>query len=183
MAKETEVRFLEINKDALINIALQLGAKDYGEQMLEEVIFNWNQSGAKDRRFIRIRKNNSKISMTFKEHAENPKDGAEEINLQIDNLETGVHFLEKLGYPPFRSQQKKRHTLQLGQVTLDIDTWPKIPTYIELEGPDMESLKEAAKKLGLDWSKVVYQDARAVIETIYNIPVGDMKWFTFDKFE
>jgi len=183
MTKETEVRFLEINKNELITSALQLGAEDFGEQVLEEVIFNWNTSGVRDRRFIRIRKKGDEVTMTYKEHALNPEDGAEEIDVKIDDLERGVEFLEKLGYPPFRRQQKKRHALRLEKVFLDIDTWPKIPTYVELEGPTMESLQDAAVKLNLDWSKVVYQDARAVIENVYHIPVGDMKWFTFDKFE
>jgi adenylate cyclase class 2 len=68
-------------------------------------------------------------------------------------------------------------------VVADIDTWPRIPTYIELEGPTEESLKQVATKLNLDWRNVVLENARLVIENRYHIPVGNMKWFTFDKFE
>jgi len=66
---------------------------------------------------------------------------------------------------------------------VDIDTWPKIPTYAEIEGPSEEALKTTTDKLGLDWSKAVFDDARAIIEKKYSIPVGTMRSFTFDKVE
>lgn len=184
MTTETEVRFLEIDKTKLVEKLLALGAKDFGETMLEEIIFNGTGSQEPGKRwFIRIRKKGTMVVMTYKKHKADPKDGAEELELKIDNLESGVEFLEKLGLPAFRRQQKLRHTLQLGGVTMDFDTWPKIPTYVELEGPTMEDIKRTAKILELDWSKVVYEDAKSVIENVYHIPVGSMRWFTFEKME
>lgn len=184
MTLETEVKFLEIDKKSLVDRLLNLGAKDFGEVLLEEVIFNGTAPDVPGQRWlVRIRKSGNKVVMTYKKHALNPQDGAEELELKIDDLETGVAFLEKLGFPAFRRQQKLRHTLQLDDVTVDIDTWPNIPTYVELEGPNMEALKLAAKKLDLDWSKVEHHDARWVIENIYHIPVGNMHWFTFERQE
>jgi hypothetical protein len=54
---------------------------------------------------------------------------------------------------------------------------------VELEGESLEDLKKAAASVGLDWSKMTFKDARAVIEDVYNIPVGKMRWFTFERFE
>jgi len=66
---------------------------------------------------------------------------------------------------------------------VDIDTWPRILSYVELEGPSEDKLKETAKLLGFDWNNAVFYDARSIIEKNYNIPVGKMRWFTFDRFE
>ncbi len=54
---------------------------------------------------------------------------------------------------------------------------------VELEGKSEEDLKKAAKKADLDWKNVEFHDAKWIIENIYKIPVGKMRWFTFDKFE
>ncbi len=182
--KETEVRFLEIDKDALVKKLVSLGAEDKGEVMLEEVII-YDKDGRwkKEKRFLRIRKSGDTTKLTYKQHSENPQDGATEIEFKVEDIDKPIALLEKLGFMPFRRQQKKRHTLELDGVTFDIDTWPRIPTYVELEGLTMEALQTAAKKADLDWSKVVYEDARDIIEKIYKIPVGDMTWFTFSRFE
>jgi adenylate cyclase class 2 len=92
-------------------------------------------------------------------------------------------FLENIGLKGHRYQQKIRHTFRFDQVMVDIDTWPRIPTYVELEGPSEEILKSVAMKIGLDWGDAVTFDAKYVIENVYKIPVGTMKYFRFDRFE
>lgn len=181
---EIEVRFLDIDKPSLVKMLGDLGADDHGEVMLEEAIvydkdLKWPEEG----RFVRLRKSGDVTKITYKEHSVNVKDGAREVEFEVEDLDKGVYFLEKIGLLPFRRQQKKRHTFHLGEVVIDIDTWPRIPTYVELEGPSHESLKEVADKLGLAWDDAVYEDARHVIEKIYGVPVGSMRWFTFDRFE
>ena len=182
--KETEVRFLEINKDSLVKNLKALGAADKGESMLEEVIiYDKDLKWLDERRFIRLRKSGDSTTLTFKHHTAMDKGEAVEIELEISDLEAAVSLFEAVGFVAYRRQQKKRHTLELDGVTFDIDTWPRIPTYIELEGESLEALKKAAKTIGLDWSRAVFKDARSVIEEVYHIPVSKMRWFTFDRFE
>jgi len=66
---------------------------------------------------------------------------------------------------------------------VEIDTWPKIPTYVELEGDSEQVLRDTAQKLGFDWADAVTDNPRKVIEERYHIPVGQMTWFTFGRFE
>lgn len=185
--KEIEVRFLEINKPLLVKKLQELGAQDHGDDLIEEVIFydkdyKWRDIG----KFVRLRKNKESIVLAYKHHQ---SDQSETLN-DVEEIEFGVTdnnkaelFLEKLNLVAYRHQQKKRHTFILDEVTIDIDTWPKIPTYVELEGFSELAIKEVAKKLDLDWKNVVFENARTVIEQRYHIPVGTMKWFTFNKFE
>jgi len=185
--REIEVRFLEIDKEKLISRLLELGAKDYGESLLNEVILDkgtddWNQN-ATDNKFVRVREGHGKTYITYKHHQTLAADGTEEIELEINDFNKAVQFLEKVGLKICRHQQKLRHKFSLNGVVVDIDTWPKIPTYVELEGESEESLKEAAAILNLDWDKVVFKDAKKLIEENYNIPIRNIKWFTFDRFE
>ncbi len=183
--REIEVRFLEINKEELIAKLISLGAEDKGEELLSETIFYdkdgvWQNEGKK---MVRVRSNSKGTRVTYKNQFEHSATGTIELEFGVDDATQAHTFLEAVGLIAYRKQEKKRHTLQLGDVTADIDTWPKIPTLIELEGPSEQALKEAAQALNLSWDTAVFENPRIVIEKYYNIPVGHLKHFTFDKIE
>lgn len=180
--QEVEVRFLEIDPIQLKSKLTQLGAQDLGEELLKETIFS-DEAGkwpAKQTR-IRIRTSSKGIKLAYKEHHEDSATGTTEIEFEIGDAEKCAALLKKLHVIPWREQEKKRHTFQLGEVTVDIDTWPQVPTYVELEGPSEEALKQAAKQLGLTWSEVILENAQRVIEKYYKIPISTYKYFTFSK--
>lgn len=182
--KEIEVRFLEVDKNSLVEKLIELGAKDEGEDLIDEIIFY--DEGLKwlhDSKRIRIRTQKGKYMLSYKHHKEFTADGTEEIEFEVSDIKKAEVFLEKIGYPAYRHQQKKRHTLILNDVFFDFDTRPKIPTYLEIEGPSEERLKEAAKLIDLDWGKAIFEDPKTVLEKYYNIPIGTMRWFTFDRVE
>jgi adenylate cyclase class 2 len=182
--KEIECRFLEVNKEALIKKLLKLGAKDKGEKMLEEVVlYKTGQEWKPTNGFVRIRTSGDTTTLAYKEHREHSVDGTFEIELKVEDFKKAHALLECIGWGSGRFQQKKRHTFTLHNVTIDIDTWPRVPTYVELEGESEKELKEMAKILGLDWKNVEFHNARWVIETHYKIPLGTMKYFTFNRFE
>lgn len=181
---EIECRFLEIDKVSLVKKLVSLGAKDQGEIMLEETIFYDPEFKWRDeQRFVRLRKSGDQIKLTYKEHREHTVDGTYEIEFEVGDYKKAEIFLEKTGLVAFRHQQKKRHTLVLNGVVFDIDTWPLIPTYVELEGESETALKSAAAAVGFDWKDAEFHNARWVIENKYKIPVSTFKRFMFDGCE
>lgn len=181
---ETEVRFLEIDKDALVKKLIELGAVDKGEVMLEEVIiYDKDLKWQKENRLIRVRKSGDNTRLTYKHHHDMEKGESIEIEQGITDLEKAVQLFESIGLIAHRRQQKKRHTLTAFGVTFDIDTWPRIPTYVEIEGDSHELLKLAAQKVNLEWPKAIFKDSRWVIHNVYNIDMDKLRWFTFDRFE
>ena len=90
---------------------------------------------------------------------------------------------EYVGLVPIRHQEKKRHTFKFKNATIDIDTWPQIPTYVEIEGDSKQHLMRIAKELELDWKDVKLEDAGRILKNYYNIPIYDLKYFTFSKVE
>ncbi len=73
--KEIEVRFLEIDKEALIKKLHELGAKDLGEDLLSEIIiydkeFTWRDGG---KSLLRLRTRNNKTELTFKHRLPHPR--------------------------------------------------------------------------------------------------------------
>ncbi len=197
--REIEAKFLEIDKAALIQKLKELGAEDLGENILHEKIFydaegKWAGEG---KTFVRIRERTpssglrppspvqgeGEARLTYKNLEAATAMGTEEIEFGIDDAEKAQAFLEKLELRRHRVQEKKRRTFKFGEVTVDIDTWPRVPTYVELEGLSEAAIKEAGQKLGFDWSKAVFANSRMVLEQYYKIPVGKLRYFTFNKIQ
>jgi adenylate cyclase, class 2 len=183
--QEIEVRFLEIDKEKLIQKLKSLNAEDLGEDYLKEVIIYDKEKlwPTKENKFVRIRKNREGIFLSYKHHYKNSATGTKEIEIRIDDLNKAKELMEEIGLVAYREQEKYRHSFKLGEVMIDIDTWPAIPTYVEIEGASEESIQDAAEKLGFDWSKAVFENAGLVIKNYYNINVFDLRYFTFERME
>jgi len=185
--KEIEVRFLEIDKEELIKNLHKIGADDLGEDFLREVIFYDKAGKFRDKhKFVRLRENKNGAILTYKQHMSkgrgiNQIDDVDEIETKVDDPQSTKLLLDKIGLDPFRVQEKYRHSFIFNGTQIEIDTWPKIPTYVEIESSSEEIIKNVSKKLGLAWKDVYYGSARDAIEKIYKIPVSKYRYFTFDK--
>lgn len=183
MKTEFETRFLEIDKESFISKLVTLGAKDKGEVKLDEIIFYDKElSWLEEHKLVKLRKNNDSIKLIFKHNKEQTADSAKEIEFAVPSFEDAKKFLEAVGLIPYRIVEKYRHTFELSGVTLDIDTWPKIPTYVELEGNSVPELQNVAKILGLDWEKRFDGDPRFVYKK-YGYDFDHIRVVTFKEFK
>ena len=77
----------------------------------------------------------------------------------------------------------KGEIIVTGEITsngiVDIDSWPLIPTYLEIEGKDEKSVLDMIEKLELDKSKVTSLDVQSVYEKFYNIDISKIKDLRF----
>lgn len=72
----------------------------------------------------------------------------DETEMQVPSMEEANNFLEALGISHKCYLEKKRTTYELNNHLIEIDTWPKIPTYFELEGKDERDIEETLNLLG-----------------------------------
>lgn len=183
MKTEIETRFLEIDKDKLFLRLKELNATDRGEIKLDEIIFyDKNFEWLKENKLVKLRKQNDTIKLIFKNNKEQKVDSAKEIEFAVSKFDEAKDFLEAIGLIAYRIVEKYRHSFQLDNVIIDIDTWPKIPTYVELEGDSVEDLKLVAQKLNLVWDNRFDGDPRFVYKK-YGFDFDNIKTVTFDKFE
>lgn len=180
---EIEARFRDIQVSEVVARVTNLGGQDLGEKFFEEAIFydddlRWRDEG----KFARLRSYDGRHIFTYKHIKKDSIDGAEEIEFEVDRPAQLKMFMERIGLKVFRVQQKRRHMLVLDGVSLDIDQWPMIPAYLEIEGDSESAIKEVAAKIGLRWEDALFIDARKIIEG-YGIDVSKFKYFTFEKCE
>jgi adenylate cyclase class 2 len=181
---EIECRFLEIDKKSLIDKLRVLGAHDKGERLLEEIIiYDPELTWSSHNKFIRLRNTGEQILLSYKEHNALTADGTYEIEFAVSDMDRAIVLFEKLGYRPHRRQQKLRHTFTHNDIVFDIDTWPKVPTYVEIEGTSEQALRDAAKLVGFEWKDVRFDNAGLILENVYKIPFRNLRWYTFDKME
>ncbi len=74
-------------------------------------------------------------------------------------------ILHGLGLREVRYQENYREEWHLGEVAFDFDTWPDLPTFVEIEGPDEASVRQAAALLDLDYSAARFGSVDEIYKT------------------
>ena len=179
MHTEYEVRVLDIDTEKLVKKLEALGAKKIDDFDYKRRIYNFNP--AIDSKWIRLRTDGKKTTLTIKKLENLEIDGTKEIEIEVSNFEETNSMLNELGYTSHTYQENKRTRYVLNDVELDIDTWPYIPTYLEIEGKDEKSVKDMIKLLEVDESKVTSIDVQGVFRTFYNIEISNVPVVKFDE--
>lgn len=182
---EVEVRFLDIDKPKLIEKVLSLGGKLIEDFILAEIIFFDRELHFKSaEKFVRLRSfGETKNTISYKHHrpTKELKEQTIEYETSVGDVDVMRKILENIGLVPFRRQEKRRISYEFENTILDIDTWPNVAPYLEIEGKNENDIQNAAIKLGFDWKKAEHRTPKTIIEEVYNIPVSKLKYFTFSK--
>lgn len=170
MKPEIEATFLNINKDELRAKLKQLGGKLIQEEkLMRRVIFDMGPHA-----FVRVRDEGNKITITYKQVDELSLSGSKEINLEVNDYESAIQLLKVCGLEPKAYQETLREEWELDGVELDIDTWPWLPTYVEIEGPSEPEVKSVAAKLGFNMTDAHYGSVDEVYKLYYNVTNEDI---------
>lgn len=136
------------------------------------------------KKWIRLRQTNDKTTITVK-HVLAPNDTCiqqmMETELEVSDIQTANSLLEALGFSYKCHQEKQRISYVLDDHPIDIDSWPGIPTYVEVEGKSEEDLKDFLSKLGYSMSDTV----SCTVDEIYaehGIPILHRRELRFEDF-
>lgn len=103
------------------------------------------------KKWIRLRKTNKKTTIAVKHILADNNTSIQqmlETEIEVESMQKAKELLQSLGYSHKSYQEKIRKTYKLEKYEIDIDTWPGIPTYMEIEGEDEEDLNYILNKLG-----------------------------------
>ena len=65
----------------------------------------------------------------------------------------------------------------------DLDKWPMIPPFLEIEGNSELSVLSAFDKLGISDQQLIYLDVQSIYQQKYNINLNDFTELKFCKEE
>ena len=119
------------------------------------------------KKWIRVRQTNNKTTIAVKHILAKNETNIQqmlETEMEVPNIIEANNLLKALGYSYKSYQEKERITFILDNYEIDIDTWPGIPTYFEVEGNSEEDLENILNKLGYSLSDSVSCTADEVYE-------------------
>ena len=171
MDNEIEAQFLDINKDEIREKLEAAGAKCVKpEVLMKRIVFYTGEHS-----FARVRdEGGGKIVMTYKNvFDEDSILGTKEVNVVIDNYENGILFLKGCGLKAKAEQESYRETWVydggFGETEICIDTWPWIPTFIEIEGPSEAAVWNTTEALGLSREKAKFGSADTIYQHYHGV--------------
>lgn len=160
MNTEYEVRVLEIDHDEMVKKLESLGAEFKFSTLQQRLVYDLKPKC--DNKWIRLRTNGQTSTITIKDVEAKTVDGTKELEIEVSDFDKANEILEVLGYHNRGFQQNKRTQYILDGVELDLDRWPLIPEYMEIEGPSEEAVYNCLDKLGIDKSEIVTLDVASI---------------------
>lgn len=168
MKHEYEAKFLAIDVADLQTRLTALGAvQAFPRILLTRKIFENDalDGGA----WVRLRDEGTRSTLTLKQVTDATTiDGTTEIETEVTDLHAMAEILRNIGMREVRYQENYREEWRLGEVAFDFDTWPDLPTFVEIEGPDEASVRQAAALLELDYSEARFGS----VDEIYKSEAG-----------
>lgn len=171
MDTEIEAKWLNVDHDRM-----RAKLKDCGAVLIEpERLMTRKVFDYEDKRleriggWVRVRDEGDKLTMSYKQLNDRTLHGTKEVTVTIDDFDKACGFLESIGLKAYSYQETKRESWRLGDVEIELDTWPWIPGFIEIEAPDEAGLKATAEKLGLDYSAALHGSVETAYQAVYDV--------------
>lgn len=173
----------------------ELLSRTNNENLLErfsdrDIIEVVKRYGINPNKWVRVRQTNGKTTITIK-HILNPDvqrssqatmQKVMETEMEVPSIEEANSMLEQLGFAFRNYQEKYRTTYDIDGVEVDIDSWPLIPTYAEIENDSDELIQGTIKKLGLQNHEVVSCNTADVYKR-YGIDIYKFRELRFSQRE
>jgi len=173
--KEIEVKILDIDPEVIVARLNELGAEKVEQGMVLASIFDFpdnriGQAGS----LLRVRKIGDRTEMVLKKRiAKGEYKMMEEIETNVADYGVAVRIFKGIGLDETR-YEKYRATFRLGQVKFELDKYPAIPWFMEVEAPDEDEVQAAVAKLGFSMSQTTSMDSFEVFRK-YGVTSGSFK--------
>jgi len=106
----------------------------------------------------------------------------QELEFTVSDFDTALALFEALGYQVYMMYEKYRTTYQLGNVEVTLDEMPT-GDFLEIEGPDGESIRRAAVQLELNWEARILDSYTVLFERTRAQLGFDFRDLSFENFK
>jgi len=157
---EYEVKFFPIDLEKMRQKLRGIGASlKTPERLMRRCVFAAGANPGMTCTYVRVRDEGNKVTMSAKWHATDDKiDSQKEHETVVEDFETTRQILLSAGLTQTGFQENKRETWEMSDGTLvELEAWPELPNYLEIEGKSEEAVKHTATLLGFDWNERIVQ--------------------------
>lgn len=146
---EIEVKIIDINKQEVIRTLEKLKAVKVFEGKMQSSHFDREGKLKHRGELLRLRKKGEVQLLTFKRKKE-AKDVkiCDEYETEISDAHAARQILGALGYEEVKTDIRNRTSYRIKNSLVEIDEYPKIPAFLEVESPTREELKNIVHLLG-----------------------------------
>jgi adenylate cyclase class 2 len=164
--REVELKILDIDVKNVKSKLKALGASCSGTHLMHINIFDYPDGRLlRNGILFRLRTSQGKTVLTLKKHHSSGKfKDSEETEMEVPDVKSFVSILGSLGYVCAEEQEKRRTTYHVNGVEVEIDEYPGVPPYLEIEGPK-KNIEALVKKLGFRMSQTTNYTYQQVIKS------------------
>jgi len=174
---EIELKILDIDITKTTDKILQLGGILIGKEKIIDRCYDFEDGKIdKEKNLLRLRNKGGESKLTFKHHHHDEKDFlvVEETETEVGDFDKMNNILLGIGLNVIRDAEKKRTSFVLGNLKIEIDEYPKIPPYFEVEGPK-EDIMNFLSKMGYDFNQTTSETASEVMRR-YSVDPSNLKF-------
>jgi adenylate cyclase class 2 len=185
MKTEIEAKFLNVDVEKLGTKLKEIGAVlKYEERLMKRKVFDYpDERLKKEGAWIRVRdEGEGLITLSYKKLIDRTLHGTKEITLDISNFETMCDFLLACGFDSKSYQETKREKWMIKESEITIDTWPWIPTFVEIESETEEEIHKVSDLLGFDWNKALHGSVETAYQDVFDVTEEDVDSWEEIKF-
>ncbi|MFD4442074.1 class IV adenylate cyclase [Nocardia sp. NPDC058519] len=146
MPIEHEAKILDIDPDIIDRHILDKGGRKLGERFMRRYVYD--VTPGVNGKWIRLRDNGKRTTLAVKEIASDAIDGTHEVEVSVDDFAATNALLEMMGFSAKSYQETKRISYTLDGAELELDNWPRIPSYLEIEAATKADVIRVAELLG-----------------------------------
>ena len=157
--EEDEVKLLDYFKlSSLLDILTFKNNKIYNILLDEVFEIEVKKFGINKNKWVRLRKSNEKVELTTKHILEKKYNNFQnviETEIEVSSFEETNNLLESIGIDRRSYQEKIRYSYKYKDAEIEIDIWPKLNPYMEIECDNELTIEEVIDKLDLRDNKIV----------------------------
>lgn len=186
--EEFEVKFLNINPETIEAKLVELGGTKMFDRVFHRAVFDYADLRLdKQAAWVRVRDEGDKTTMSFKQrlgwNAADPHSndtGMIEEEVVVSDFETACKILRHIGLTDKFFMENRRVQYKLDGVEVDIEYWPMLEPYLEIEADSWAAVDKTIAKLGLDpANKKLFSTTQIYAQN--GIDDKDYQILTFDK--
>lgn len=184
---EYEVKFLDVHSEDLQKKLQHIGATKVGEYFYRRRVFDypdWRLD--KHASWLRLRDEGDSAKLAFKKriqpetHDGTANDaGAEEIEISVSDFDKTAELLLAIGFIEKHYVENRRIRWTKDGIEFDIDTYPQLEPYLEIEAASWEEVDKGIELLGFNSADKKIFSANQVY-AMKGIHVSDYVRLAFD---